>query len=132
MNIQKKLNPKIRIFFVCNYNFKFNGKSVKKKLLIKSFLFFLYILKMSNLKYKLNIYKKKKNKINILNAPYKNKLAQRQFTINRLFFYLDLEFKNTKQSSNYFFFLIKKSYKLCSLGSLFFKVIKLKTILKIN
>lgn len=132
MNTSNKLTPKVRIFFVCNYNFRTNGKINRKKLLIKSFLFLLYTLKLCNLKYRLTFYKKKKNKINILNAPYKNKLAQRQFTLSRLFFFLDIEFKYTKQTFNYFFFLLKKSYKLCTLGSLFFNVVKVKTILKIK
>ncbi len=132
MNNNTNLGPKIRIFFVCNYNFRSNGKLTKKKLLIKSFLFLLYTLKVCNFKYKLNFYKKKKSKINILNAPYKNKLAQRQFTLSRLFFFLDIEFKHTKQTFNYFFFLLKKSYRLCSLGSLFFNIIKVRTMLKIK
>lgn len=132
MVTQKKLTPKIRIFFVCNYSFKFSGKLIKKKLFIKSFLFFLYVFKAANLRFKLKMYKKKKNKINILNAPYKNKLAQRQFTINRIFFSLDLTFENSKQSPNYFFFLLKRSHRFCTLGSLFFKIIKLKTIFRLN
>lgn len=126
-------NSKIQLFFIHNYFFKKNTTNfLKKKITLKSFFFFLLILKFYFNKNNvlIKIKKKKNSFFNILKAPYKNKLAQRKYQIQRFFFYVELVFNqnnlNIKNLNDTFLNKIKK------IGNVFFYLIFFKIFLFSN
>lgn len=97
----------------------------KVKISIKSFLFFTILLGLVFKDIEIVFQRKKRNRISILNAPYKNKLAQRQYYLERNFFFLKV---SGPASSNpeAFEALLENLEKLQALGSFFFYLTKLK------
>lgn len=67
--------------------------------------------------------KKKKNFFNILKAPYKNKLAQRKYIIQRFFFFLEITFKQKNLYNTLNKNIIEKIKKI---GNIFFYLIFFK------
>lgn len=124
------LKNKIIINFLHNYSL---NSCLDKKLglkNLKTMIFFFLILKTflkTNffLKYK----KKKFNKFTILKAPYKNKMAQRQYFISRFYFSLEFNINNFCFSSTQAVNLLKKFIKI---GSLFFYSIHAKLLFLAN
>lgn len=95
------------------------------KISIKSFLFFVVVLSLVFEDIEIGFQKKKKNRISILNAPYKNKLAQRQYYIERNFFFIrigGLSSSNPEGAEA----LIENLGKLRALGSFFFYLTELR------
>lgn len=106
------------------HNFIFDNRKVgsRVKISIKSFLFFMVILTLLFKSVEMGFQKKKKNRISILNAPYKNKLAQRQYYIERNFFFIKIGglASDTPEA------LLGRLGKLRALGSFFFYMTKLR------
>lgn len=109
------------------HNFIFdNFKSrAKVKISVKSFLFFVILLGLVFKDVEVGFQKKKKNRINILNAPYKNKLAQRQYYVERNFFYMKIS-GLVESGPEAFEALLASSGRLRALGSFFFYLTRLK------
>lgn len=109
------------------HNFIFDnlGARAKVKLSIKSFLFFVVILSLLFKDVEVGFQKKKKNRISILNAPYKNKLAQRQYYIERNFFFIKISGLGSG-GPEAFEALVGSLGKLRALGSFFFYLTKLR------
>lgn len=109
------------------HNFIFDGLGSRSrvKLSIKSFLFFVVILSLLFKDVGVGFQKKKKNKFSILNAPYKNKLAQRQYYIERNFFFVDIPSLGWGGPET-FEGLVRSLEKLRALGSFFFYLTKLR------
>ena len=102
---------------VCNFIYSFLHLKKKKttQIKIKSFIFYLLLLKfIFNNKFKIIFKKNTFNKFTILKAPYKNKMAQRRYYINKFFFKIILIF-DKKKNFNFNFF---KNF--LNLGSFFF------------
>ena len=102
---------------VCNFIYSFLHLKKKKttEIQLKSFIFYLLLLTfVFNNKFKIIFKKNKKNKFTILKAPYKNKMAQRRYFINKFFFKIILTF-DKKKNFNFFFF---KNF--LNLGNFFF------------
>lgn len=97
----------------------------KVKIAIKSFLFFIVLLGLVFKDVEVVFQKKKRNRISILNAPYKNKLAQRQYYIERNFFFLRVS-SLASSSPKAFEALNENLERLQALGSFFFYLTKLR------
>lgn len=97
----------------------------KVKISIKSFLFFIVLLGLVFKDIEVVFQRKKRNRISILNAPYKNKLAQRQYYIERNFFFLRVS-SPASSSPRAFEALVENLEKLQALGSFFFYLTKLR------
>lgn len=86
---------KINLIFISNFKPNFNKKIVtnNSKLNCKNFLIFLLVLRFF-LKKKISIFVKPQFRkiINILKAPYKNKLSRTQITFSRYFIIFTLNF----------------------------------------
>lgn len=109
------------------HNFIFDnlGARSRVKLSIKSFLFFVVILSLVFKGVEIGFQKKKKNRISILNAPYKNKLAQRQYYLERNFFFIKISGLSS-ESPQALEALAENLGKLRALGSFFFYLTKLR------
>lgn len=115
----------LKLYVLHNFFFFDDRVKNKKKILIKSFLFLMLVLSYFFKDYTVKFKRKKRNKINILNAPYKNKLAQRQFTTCRYYFCIKVtpDLVNEAPTSEYFF---KKVNLFNTIGSLFFYLVSFK------
>jgi len=112
-------DQELKLYFIHNFFFYDPKFKSKKKITIKSFLFLMLILSYNFNDYSVKFKRRRKNKINILNAPYKNKLAQRQFTTCRYYFSIKVvpDFPSEASSSKIFF---EKVNNFSALGSFFF------------
>lgn len=108
-----------------NFIFDNRGACSRIKISIKSFLFFIVILNLLFSNVEVGFQKKKKNRISILNAPYKNKLAQRQYYIERNFFFVKIS-GLASGGPQAFEALVGHLGKLRALGSFFFYLTKLR------
>ena len=102
---------------ICNfiYSFLYLKKKTDNLIQIKSFIYFMLLLNfLFNNKFKIIFKKNKFNKFTILKAPYKNKMAQRRYFINKFFFKIILNF-DIKKNFNFFFY-----QNFFNLGSFFF------------
>lgn len=115
----------LSLHFIHNFIFDNLGARSRVKISIKSFLFFAVILSLLFTDVEVGFQKKKKNRISILNAPYKNKLAQRQYYIERNFFFIKIS-SLSSASPQALEALIENLGKLRALGSFFFYLTKLR------
>jgi hypothetical protein len=115
----------LKLYLLHNFFFYDSGFKNKRRIAIKSFLFLMLVLSFFFEDYTVKFKKRKKSKINILNAPYKNKLAQRQFTMCRYYFYIKItpSIPNEVSSAECFF---DKVNRFNAIGSLFFYLVSLK------
>ena len=83
---------------VLNTNFKLSNISKNNLIYCKKFILFLYFIKnINNYNFKIcNIYKNKKQTLNYLKAPYKNKMARNQlsFSNNKVRIFISFDINN--------------------------------------